>query len=105
MTIWDDRILEYIEDNGSGSPSEIARSDYVHVSKQHISRRLRTLSEHDLLDSLGNGVYTITREGRYYLAGGYDAERGEFMEDIDPERGVRNYEAMYLDLLDKISRE
>lgn len=103
MSVWDDRILEYIENKGSGSPSKIAESDYMHVSKQHISRRLSTLAEHDLLEALGNGVYTITREGRHYLAGGYDAEREAFMPEIEPERGVRNYQAMYLDLMDKIS--
>jgi len=91
MSVWDDRILEYIYDNGSGSPSEIAGSDYIHVSKQHISRRLRELADHDLLEPLGNGVYQITEEGWYYLAGGYDAERGSYMHDIDPEEGIHNF--------------
>lgn len=82
MSIWDDRILEYILENGSGSPTEIANSDYVHISKQHTSRRLRTLADHGLLNSLGNGIYQINKKGRHYLIGNFDAEEHDY---IDPE--------------------
>lgn len=74
MTIWDDRILEYMVENGHGSPTEIASSEYIHVTKQHISRRLRKLGDHGLLSLLKNGVYQITTEGEQYLQANYDAE-------------------------------
>ncbi|PGF16733.1 transcriptional regulator [Natrinema sp. CBA1119] len=72
MTIWDDRILEYIRNEDSGSPKKLEESGYVRVSKSHISRRLRTLAEHDLLTHLGNGVYVITERGEAYLDGEFD---------------------------------
>ena len=82
MTIWDDRILEYIEEHGSGSPKKLSESGYVRVSPQHVSRRLRKLAEHNLLMDLGNGVYAITEQGEQYLEGEIDA--GE-LPDVDSE--------------------
>lgn len=73
MTIWDDRILEYIRLEGSGSPKELEESGYLRVSRQHISRRLRKLAEHGMLNHLGNGVYVITERGEQYLDGEFDA--------------------------------
>ncbi|ELY61276.1 MarR family transcriptional regulator [Natronolimnohabitans innermongolicus] len=72
MTIWDDRILEYIRAEGSGSPTELEESGYVRVSKSQISRRLRKLADHELLTHLGNGVYVITESGEEYLEGELD---------------------------------
>lgn len=89
MSIWDDRILEYILENESGSPTQIANSDYIHVSKQHISRRLRTLTDHGLLDSLGNGIYQINKKGRHYLIGNFDAEAHDYIESNTADLDVR----------------
>ena len=72
MTIWDDRILEYIREEESGSPTELAGSGYVRVSRQHVSRRMKKLEEHCLLKHLGNGVYRITKRGEQYLDGELD---------------------------------
>lgn len=72
MTIWDDRILEYIRAEGSGSPTELEQSGYVRVSKSQISRRLRKLADHELVTHLGNGVYVITEDGKEYLDGKLD---------------------------------
>jgi len=72
MTIWDDRILEYIQSEESGSPKELKDSGYVRVSKSHISRRMRKLADRGLLTHLGNGVYVITDRGEAYLAGELD---------------------------------
>lgn len=83
MGKWDDRFLEFINENGSGAPTEIAEADYIPVSKQYVSRRLNELAENDLLKPLGNGVYQITLEGIMYLYGDYDAESGEVLIDID----------------------
>lgn len=84
MTIWDDRILEYIEEEGSASPSELEKSGYLRISKSQISRRLRKLSKYGMLDHLGNGVYVITTKGEDYLRGDLDA--GE-LEEPEEESG------------------
>jgi predicted transcriptional regulator len=92
MTVWDDRILEYIYNNGTATPTEIANSEFVHVTAQHISNRLQKLHDHELVESLGNGVYQITTTGSYYLAGGYDAETGTYMHNVSPEDGLYNFD-------------
>lgn len=74
MTIWDDRILEYINEEGSASPKELNDSGYFRVSKSQVSRRLRRLADHGMLRHLGNGVYVITEAGEKYLTGELDAE-------------------------------
>lgn len=77
MTIWDDRILEYIKEEESGSPAELEDSGYIRVSKSQISRRLRRLAEYGMLQHLGNGVYIITQRGEDYLSGELDADEIE----------------------------
>jgi len=74
MSIWDDRILEFISENNGGSVGEIADHELIRVSQPHVSRRCTVLAEHELLRPLGNGVYMITEEGERYLAGELDAE-------------------------------
>ncbi|QZP38978.1 ArsR family transcriptional regulator [Halobaculum magnesiiphilum] len=85
MTLWDDRLLEIIRNEGSGSPTELSESDYIRVSPQHVSRRLSTLADHGLLTHLGNGVYVITEEGNRYLDGDLDAEE---LSDSGEENGT-----------------
>jgi len=89
MSIWDDRILEYIMENDSGAPTEIANNDQIHVSKQHVSHRLREIADNGLLDSLGNGVYQLNKEGEQYLVGNYDAQSHEFIHPELSELQVR----------------
>jgi len=72
MVLADDRILEYIREEGSGRPTEMQNSGYVRYSRQYISTRCKKLSEHGLLDDLGNGVYIITERGERYLDGEID---------------------------------
>ena len=69
MTIWDDRIMEVIRDEGSGSPTPLSEHEYIHISASQISKRLKKLSEHGLLESLGNGIYVTTPDGEKYLDG------------------------------------
>ena len=90
MTIWDDRILEYIQTEESGSPKELEESGYVRVSKSHISRRLRKLAEHGLLTHLGNGVYVITERGEAYLDGELDTSEDAPDSAIDVTNGNGN---------------
>ena len=75
MTIWDDRILEIIREDGSGTPTVLSEHDYVHISPSQVSKRLKKLSEHGLLQALGNGVYVTTPEGERYLDGELDPEQ------------------------------
>lgn len=74
MSIWDDRILEYIQEHDGGSVGEMEDSQYIRVSNAHISRRCKRLAEHGLLRALGNGVYMLTEKGGRYLEGDVDAE-------------------------------
>ena len=83
MTVWDDRILEYLDEKSEGSASvgEMAKSDSIHVSNTHVSRRCNKLAEKGFLVPLGNGVYTITEIGEAYLTGDYDAENEAYIGD------------------------
>jgi len=82
MSIWDDRILEYIDENDGGRVGEIGNHDLFRISNPHVSRRCKVLADHGLLRPLGNGVYVITKEGKQYLdgeldAGGLEEKEGE----------------------------
>jgi Mn-dependent DtxR family transcriptional regulator len=79
MSLWDDRILEVIHEEGSGSPTELSESDYIRVSQQHVSRRLKKLEEYGLVKRLGNAVYILTDEGEAYLHEEYDVEAGTYV--------------------------
>ncbi|WP_117365822.1 MarR family transcriptional regulator [Natrarchaeobaculum sulfurireducens] len=74
MSLVDDRILEYICENDSGSPKKMKDEGRIRYSRQHIARRCRKLAEKGLLTHLGNGVYIITDEGEAYLKGELDTE-------------------------------
>ena len=82
MVLADDRILEYIRENGSGRPKEMKDSGYVRYTRSYISQRCKKLVKHGLLQDLGNGVYTITERGEKYLAGEIDTS--EDMPDEVP---------------------
>ena len=73
MSIWDDRILEFISENDGGSVGKIGDNELFRISNTHVSRRCRKLADHGLLRPLGNGVYLITAEGKQYLEGDLDA--------------------------------
>lgn len=72
MTLADDRILEYIREHSSGTPSEMEDSGYVRFSHSYIGQRCRKLVDYGLLRHLGNGVYVITEAGEQYLVGELD---------------------------------
>lgn len=73
MVLCDDRILEYIREEGSGTPKEMQDSDKVRFSSQYIGQRCSQLADYGLLQHLGNGVYVITDRGEEYLDGELDA--------------------------------
>jgi hypothetical protein len=74
MSIWDDRILKYINENDGGSVGDMGENKLFRVSNSTVSRRSRKLCDHGVLRDLGNGVYVITSDGKSYLDGKLDAE-------------------------------
>ena len=81
----DDRLLEYVLEHGWASSGMIVDHPHIRVSPQYVTTRLGELEDHGLLEHMKNGVYHITREGQWYLAGGYDAEAGEYLDGADPD--------------------
>lgn len=81
MTIWDDRILELIRDNGPTPVGELSDHDSIRISHSSISRRCQKLAKNRLLNKIGNGVYAITEQGEAYLDEEYDAENDVFLTD------------------------
>ncbi|MWG34150.1 Lrp/AsnC family transcriptional regulator [Halomarina oriensis] len=77
MSIWDDRILEYLQENGPSPVGEIAENEYIHVSQPTVSRRCQRLAEHGFTARVGNGVYVITERGKSYLAGELNAAENQ----------------------------
>jgi Mn-dependent DtxR family transcriptional regulator len=73
MVTADDRILEYLSENETGTPKRMADSGYVRFSRSYITQRCKKLLNYGLLRHLGNGVYVITEEGKQYLKGELDA--------------------------------
>nr|WP_229772841.1 helix-turn-helix domain-containing protein [Halarchaeum nitratireducens] len=83
MSLVDDRILEYIHENESGSPKEIMEEGRLQYSRQHVARRCRKLAEKGLLKHLGNAVYMITNEGEAYLEGRLDTQNWVYINNGD----------------------
>ena len=80
MTAADDRILEYLSENETGSPAKMKREGPIRYSRQQINRRCKRLAEEDLIRHLGNGVYMITEDGQAYLEGRLDTEEWEYID-------------------------
>jgi repressor of nif and glnA expression len=81
MTLVDDRVLEYIREHGSGSPTEMKRDGPIRYSRQYVDRRCKKMAEKGLLRHLGNGVYVITEDGEAYLDEELDTETWEYLEE------------------------
>jgi hypothetical protein len=93
MTIADDRLLEYIAEHETATPTEMADSDLVRFQRVHLQRRCKKLEKYELVRQVGNGVYMLSEEGRQYLDGELDAAELDPDEDglrsfPKPERGV-----------------
>lgn len=82
MSIADDRILEFLQEEGPRTPMKISQDGRVRFSRQHINMRCKQLAEYGLLQNLGNGVYAITDRGEAYLAGDCDANELERMKEV-----------------------
>jgi len=81
MSIWDDRILEYVRDHDGASVGDLGDYEYIRIANSSISRRCQKLAEHGLLRPLGNGVYVLTAKGKRYLDEELDADELEESTD------------------------
>ena len=81
MALVDDRVLEYLSENETGSPTEMMNEGPIRYSSQYIGRRCKKLKEEGLVRHLGNGVYMITDDGEAYLEGRLDTENWRYIDD------------------------
>ena len=81
MSAADDRILEYLSENESGSPTKMKREGPIRYSRVQVHRRCKILAEKGLINDLGNGVYMITEEGEAYLEGRLDTENWKYIDE------------------------
>ena len=77
MVLADDRILEFLNENGPRSPTKIKDESPIPFSRQHINNRCMKLEEYGLTQNIGNGVYTITDAGERYLREDLDTRKLE----------------------------
>lgn len=75
MSIVDERVLEYLAENRSGSPTKMREEVPIPYSPDYVGERCRILSKKGFLIPLGNGVYAISEDGRAYLEGELDATK------------------------------
>lgn len=78
MVALDERILEFLDEYGNHQPAQVAEQlnelgAGMEYHPKYIGRRCRALSEAGLVMNIGNGVYSITDEGRAFLVGDLDA--------------------------------
>lgn len=73
----DDRILEYLNEEGPSSPKKMYDDGRIRFSRTYINVRCQALAEHGLVLNLGNGIYQITDDGKRYLDGDLDTSVDE----------------------------
>jgi hypothetical protein len=69
----DDRILEFLREEGPSSPTQMVNDGRVRYSRTYINMRLKQLAEHTFVLNLGNGIYQVTDRAIQYLDGEIDA--------------------------------
>ncbi|ELZ76090.1 hypothetical protein [Haloferax volcanii] len=67
----DDQILEYLRDEGAGTPKSIA--DVLEKNNNYIGDRCRVLTKYGMLDRPSRGLYLINETGIEYLNETLDA--------------------------------
>jgi hypothetical protein len=92
MTLVDDRILEYLQENETGSPKKMKDEGPIRYSDAYIGRRCKRLAGEGLVRHLGNAVYTITDDGEAYLDGRLDTENWRYIDDDASEVTASNSE-------------
>lgn len=76
MTIADERILEFLRDEGARQPKQIAtelEGKGMEFSDKYVGRRCRKLEDNGFLQNVGNGIYRLTEQGEQYLDEEFDA--------------------------------
>ena len=74
----DDRILEFLEEEGPHPPSKRETDERIKFGTEYLGRRWRDyLRPHSLVKNLGNGVYAITEDGTSYVDGELDVSQIE----------------------------
>lgn len=61
----DERILEYLRDEGVGTPNKIA--DHLSKHNNYIGERCRKMLDHGLVERVDRGVYIISNKGEDWL--------------------------------------
>jgi hypothetical protein len=74
MTLVDDRVLEFLDENESGTPTKMKEEGPINYSRPYINRRCKKLAEKGLIKNLGNGVYVLSDTGKAYLDGRLDTQ-------------------------------
>jgi hypothetical protein len=73
MTMADDRVLEYLREEGTSTPKQMADDERIRFSRSYVNARCTELARRSFVLNLGNGVYQITYRGQQYLDGELDA--------------------------------
>jgi len=69
-------ILEFYDDYDiQASPKVVAAN--IDYDRQYAGKRLKVLTEEDLLQQEENGLYSLTDRGRAFLSGELDADELE----------------------------
>ena len=69
----DERILEYLDDEGLSTARLISREAFKNIRPGHVTERLEKLRDAELVAKSGFSSYELTEEGQRYLAGDLDA--------------------------------
>lgn len=70
----DERILEFLKENGLSSARLISNEVFEKVSTGHVAERLGMLRYAGLVSKTGLTSYELTEEGQRYLDGELDAQ-------------------------------
>jgi repressor of nif and glnA expression len=81
MALVDERILEYLLENETGTPTEMKNEGPIRYSNAYIGRRCKKLAEEGLIQHLGNAVYRITEDGEAYLEGKLDTQNWVYLDE------------------------
>jgi repressor of nif and glnA expression len=94
MTLLDDRILEYLNENEAASPTEMKKGGPIKFSRAYIGRRCKKLKENGLIRMISDATYVITDDGEAYLEGRLDTQEWRYIhhgsEGADEQHTLQN---------------
>lgn len=68
-TLADEKIMEYLQEHKSGTPTKMASHENIHFSRSYLHKRCDVLVDYGLLEDYGNAVFVLADKGERYLAG------------------------------------